>query len=298
VHFTSARGASADIKDHARAAQWICVEMNSSIWFRISLAMAAGIFLALPAEANLVVNGSFTSVNGATTSFEITSSSLPGWAATPSGNKILDCVGVASGGVVPNTNLCGTTAFGGGLSMYQMPGASPNGGNFVLLDGDSNYETALTQTITGLAIGGKYYLTFYQAAGQQTTYTGSSTDWWKVTFGSQSITSTSMTVAQGGVAAWNMQTMTFTATSTSQVLSFFAVGTAGTPPFLFLDGVDLEAAPEPNTLSLLLVALAGLVAARKRIHGVASQTGVGPPQNGILSMSPPSPVLAPASHPR
>ncbi len=55
------------------------------------------------------------------------------------------------------------------------------------------------------------------------------------------------------------QTFNFTADNTSDVLSFLAVGTPnGEPPFSLLDGVSVQAAPEPGTLLLMLGGL-GLV---------------------------------------
>ena len=43
-------------------------------------------------------------------------------------------------------------------------GASPDGGNFVAIDGDPNFAVPLTQTVTGLTPGERYSISFYQAA--------------------------------------------------------------------------------------------------------------------------------------
>ena len=63
--------------------------------------------------------------------------------------------------------------------------------------------------------------------------------------------------------AWNTQTMRFTASATTQVLTFLSQGGPdGLPPFVFLDGVNLvETTPEPSTLVYAAVGLAGLIAA-------------------------------------
>ena len=53
---------------------------------------------------------------------------------------------------------------------------------------------------------------------------------------------------------------TFTANSSTELLSFLAVGTpaANLPPFALLDGVSLTAVPEPSTWALMLVGFSGL----------------------------------------
>ena len=62
--------------------------------------------------------------------------------------------------------------------------------------------------------------------------------------------------------AWNQVTLTFTATATSEYLTFLAWGNGGSnanqPPTVFLAGVNGASAPEPATLSIMGVALAGL----------------------------------------
>jgi hypothetical protein len=217
-----------------------------------------------PAQAtNLVQNGSFENIGSATHSFSINNPTiLPNWAATPSGNKILDCLVVAG----ESMSLCGG-AFEGTLSFWQHPGPSPDGGNFVAIDGSSSYATPLTQTINGLTIGSNYIVSFYQAAGQQYGYDGDTTERWKVTFGSAIQYSTLMSTPNHGHVGWMSQALTFTATATSQVLSFMAVGTpAGLPPFVFLDGVAVNQVgqvPEPGTMGLIALGLLAFPAARR-----------------------------------
>ena len=65
-----------------------------------------------------------------------------------------------------------------------------------------------------------------------------------------------VTVPNHGFSGWMQQTFTFTATSTTEVLSFLAVGDTPVPPFLLLDGVTVdEYTPEPGSVYLMLSGL-------------------------------------------
>jgi hypothetical protein len=71
--------------------------------------------------------------------------------------------------------------------------------------------------------------------------------------------------ATPSISPWTQETMYFTATSSSAVLSFLAVGT-GDPPTIMLDGVTLAGVPEPSTWAMLLggFGLIGLLQRRRR----------------------------------
>jgi hypothetical protein len=67
-----------------------------------------------------------------------------------------------------------------------------------------------------------------------------------------------VTDPSNGFTGWRYTTLIFTATSTSEVLSFLAVGTpSGEPPFSLLDGVSMVV-PEPGSLTLMLGSMIGL----------------------------------------
>jgi len=146
--------------------------------------------------------------------------------------------------------------------------ASPTGGNIFASD-PLYYPGVLTQVVSGLTVGSLYTLSFDYALAQQTGYSGANlNDYWQVGFGSATQNTAMLSIPDGGFSGWKTATMNFTATSTSQVLSFLAKGSAtGAPPFLLLDNVAMDSAvPEPGTWSLLLGGLGvlGLMARRRR----------------------------------
>ena len=210
--------------------------------------------------AGPILNGSFENIGTATASFSIDNpTGLPNWSASPSGNKILDCLVLSSA----TTDFCGN-AFGGGLHFWVNPGPSPDGGNFVAIDGVQTYSTPLVQILTGLVVGSRYQVFFYQAAAQQSGFNGATTDQWQVSLGTDTRFSTLMNVADHGAVPWMSQALFFTANAATEALSFMAVGTpSGMPPFALLDGVSVTQTPEPGTCMLLGLGLLGIPIARK-----------------------------------
>lgn len=147
--------------------------------------------------------------------------------------------------------------------------SSPDGGNFVFSDGNF-HNSPITQTLNGLTPNAIYRLTFWQALAQDLepniTVPGIVTGNWQVTLG-VTLNSTLMrangTNAGPGSATWSpwaLQTMLFTPSNASQILSFLSFGT-GDPPLVLLDGVSLTQVPEPSAFWLLSsagLALGGL----------------------------------------
>lgn len=151
---------------------------------------------------------------------------------------------------------------------------SNNGGNFIASDGAfPGYGVPMIQQmITGLTVGASYEVNFEWAAAQQAGFYGDTTDYWRVNLGSNAANAQATGIYSNtsrSSSNWMRETMRFTATNTSEVLSFLAVGTPnGLPPFSLIDGVSMTEVPEPSAWLMLLTGL-GLIAslARRRRTG-------------------------------
>ena len=243
-----------------------------------SLAMAPSLSTGAQAANNLVENGGFENTmlplpssltpmgaSGAEVDDNWKyGSDLPGWTSPGSSTYNI----LFFGNVANAKTIDADTRFTSSEPQHlnsNFNSLSPNGGNFMGLDGDPAANGSLDQTITGLTSGKTYKLSFDWAGIELFNRTGYDSIQLTGSLGGDPFaTSVYLNTAPAGepgsFSGWMTANFTFTADSTSEVLSFLAVGTpAGNlPPFALLDGVSLTAVPEPSTWAMMLVGFGGL----------------------------------------
>ena len=228
------------------------------------LATAVAALAALPAaasHANLVQNGGFettTLTNSSSFATYFTGTSkVANW--TTNGYNLLFTPGTAQTAGADTEYGKGNVKFYGPLNGTANGFKdSPTGGNFVAADGAFGVSP-IQQTLTGLVVGQKYVVGFDWAAAQQLGFSGPTTEAWQVSLGGESHSTAVWANPDHGFKPWTHKQFVYTATATSEVLSFLAVGTpGGRPPFSLLDGVSTAAVPEPASWALMIGGL-GLV---------------------------------------
>jgi hypothetical protein len=245
----------------------------------LALASASSAF-ARPTE--LIQNGGFESTSNGADKQTDRNTQATSWTVTqhPSSPYF---AGTGMGGYSfifssPNSTIPTYTDAPGTLQLWGATGtgvnnglvASPDGGNF--WGTDANWNTGeLTQTVNDLTPGVSYTLSFWTATAQQYNYYGDVYTFFHVNFGGTTLDTPQYSITSKGFSGWQKETLNFTATSASQVLSFLADGTPGSalPPIALLDGISLQAtaAPEPQALSLAaggILLVAGIARSLRR----------------------------------
>lgn len=269
--------------------------MNKNFFIIVNITVNSLLINLIPVQqgqaATLVTNGGFVPT-GLTTSAYLGDGSVTvaGWNFGSGGYNFLVPDGTA---LTTNMAAKGNGPYGA-LKLFSSGQTvnSPNGsGWFVAADGAFR-QGPISQTLTGLTVGAKYSVDFYQALGQQTGFTGSTTGLWAVNLGGTFNGSTSFmgpntnafnggttlysnlmsNASQAPVSAWNQQTLTFTAYASSEAINFLAEGTPnGQPPFVLLSGVSAKQVPEPLTVLGTLIGGTSAFRMRKKLKTIVKK---------------------------
>lgn len=196
---------------------------------------------------SLVVNGS---LNGSIANMDVPT----GWTVLAGTPDTMD----------PTSNV----GVSGWLSFGVAPTVSPDGGTWVGLGINGSYIESFGQSLNGLTVGQTYTVS-WQAANfginnQANSYLGSN---------AIGVMLDGASIGQGSTLSlssnWSTQSLTFVATSASQLLSFSLASTE--KAYLGIDGISVTAGgvapavPEPSTWALMAIGLVGMAAMRRRL---------------------------------
>jgi len=234
-----------------------------------SVAALALLGAASIAQAD-VTNGNFTAGVSA-------NAPLTGNADATAGQTVTVTGWTSTGYGFVFTNPAGSAPVGSSSLSLINETSPPGGGNYIAIDPSyenpgyvaNSFGTAgISQGLTGLTTGATYELTFNWAAAQQTNFTGATTEFWKVNFGSGTQSTSTFSLASGAFSGWMGATMDFVANVANPTLTFLAGGGPSftQPPFDLLANVKLTLVkvPEPASIAMFGAGLIGFAAIRRR----------------------------------
>jgi PEP-CTERM motif len=155
----------------------------------------------------------------------------------------------------------------------------------IMFDADPNNTSKIYQTIA-VTSGQKYSITFWQAATYQTGFVQNSQNWdfvltlshgtLNTTTGVRATVDATLTAPSPNptgspipnTSVWQQVTLSFTApvTTSNETLTIAAVAPVGGPPVLLIDGISMDAVPEPASWGLIVLGgLALAVRGRKTV---------------------------------
>lgn len=221
--------------------------------FASAIALSALFSLTGTAQAaSIVVNGSLT---GSITNM-----------GTPSGWQTLEGTpDTMDGG--NNVGVSGATDFA------VAPSASPDGGTWVGLGINGSYVERFGQVLNGLTIGQTYTVSWFAGNfGLNRPGTGGASPVQYLGSNAINVMLDGVSIGSGSTLGlssnWLSESLTFTASSNSQQLSFKLA--SGTQAYLSIDGIAVVAGgtppaiPEPGTWALMGLGLVGLALIKRR----------------------------------
>lgn len=220
-----------------------------------SVCLAAALLMSGSAFAaqNLVFNGSLTG--------PIENNGVPnGWTTFAGTPDVMD-----------DQNNVGVPGL---QSFAATPSATPDGGTWVGLGANIDYVERFGQWLSNLTIGQTYTVSWfagnfgYAPNNPGDAYLGSN---------AINVLVNDVSIGQGATlstgSSWYAQSLTFTATASSQLLSFQLASSE--KAFLSIDGIAVyagtPAVPEPATWALMMMGLAAVGAASARRAALARQ---------------------------
>jgi hypothetical protein len=258
-----------------------------------AILLAALVATSASAQTDLLQDSTFSTSGGTqiTSGFQLGyNGTLDGWSNSNAGGNGGGSGGIygynflfiGSGGAQSVNGVSGAlslwNASNGGLTTWTGTGPTVNGSTLNYIAADGVYETgAISQMVTGLVAGQQYKLQFFYAGAQQYSFTGLTTEGWKVGLGdtlsgslstvsgaSPTYQTTILNNANHSFTGWVQASFTFTADAANEYLTFLAVGTPnGEPPFTLLADPTIIV-PEPGSACLLAAAALGMVYLRRK----------------------------------